>query len=107
MSRSLAWPLLLLLLTTPARAAGDWFPFVIPFDDDSSTATSVASLSPTPAGGGGFLRSRGGHLTDARGRRVRLLGVNFVFGANFPHKADAARVAARMRKFGINIVRLH
>ncbi len=107
MCRSPAWSLLLLLAALPARAADGWFPFVLPFDDDSLTITSVAALNPAAAGASGFLRSQGGHLVDGTGRRVRLLGVNLVFAANFPHKGDAARVAARLRKFGVNVVRLH
>ncbi len=39
--------------------------------------------------------------------RVRLFGVNLTFGANFPAAADAQRIAARLRKLGINLVRLH
>lgn len=40
-------------------------------------------------------------------RRVRLWGVNLSFGANFPELADATRIARRLRKLGINLVRLH
>ncbi len=39
--------------------------------------------------------------------RVRLFGVNLAFGANFPAEPDAARIAKRLRRLGINLVRLH
>ena len=38
---------------------------------------------------------------------VRLYGVNLCFGANFPEEADAPRIAKRLRKLGVNLVRLH
>ncbi|MFO0925977.1 MAG: cellulase family glycosylhydrolase [Gemmataceae bacterium] len=107
--RTMVLGLLAVVGAIPAArgAEAGWFPFVLPWDDDSRTAVHVGALLPTPAGGDGFLQARDGHLVDGKGRRVRLLGVNFVFGANFPNKPDAAKLAARMRKFGINIVRLH
>jgi len=39
--------------------------------------------------------------------RVRLFGVNLAFGANFPVEADARRIAKRLRRLGVNLVRLH
>jgi hypothetical protein len=39
--------------------------------------------------------------------RVRLFGVNLAFSANFPEPADAVRVAKRLRRLGVNLVRLH
>ncbi len=39
--------------------------------------------------------------------RVRLFGVNMAFGANFPETADAARIARRLRRLGVNLVRCH
>jgi hypothetical protein len=50
---------------------------------------------------------RDGHFYTAGGRRVRFFGVNLAFGANFPVKDDAVRVARRLRRLGINLVRLH
>lgn len=50
---------------------------------------------------------RDGRFVDALGRRVRFWGVNLAFGANFPEPADAARIAKRLRRLGVNLVRLH
>src|SRR5216684_1684723 len=40
-------------------------------------------------------------------QRIRFYGVNLAFGANFPLKGDAARIARRLRRLGVNLVRLH
>jgi len=51
---------------------------------------------------------RDGHFARAGdGSRVRMFGANFAFGASFPEPADAPRIAKRLRKLGINLVRLH
>lgn len=101
--------LVLLLAISPLVHAAEpvSFPFVLPWDDAGTTVTSVASLSPTPAGARGYIRPRDGHFYDEKGRRVRFLGVNFTFGANFTDAPSAGKVAARLHKFGINVVRLH
>ncbi|MBL8174552.1 MAG: hypothetical protein JNK48_07780, partial [Bryobacterales bacterium] len=38
---------------------------------------------------------------------LRLYGVNLAFSANFPAPADAVRIAGRLRRLGVNLVRLH
>jgi prolyl oligopeptidase len=48
-----------------------------------------------------------GHFRNASGERIRFWGVNLAFGANFPEPVDAARVAKRLRRLGVNLVRLH
>ena len=83
------------------------FPFVIPWDDASKTITDVSALIPAPLDERRRIVVKDGHFYDGTGRRVRFLGNNFTFSANFPHKPGAAKVAARMRKYGFNIVRLH
>lgn len=83
------------------------FPFVLPWDDASKTVTDVSFLNPTPAGNGGFVRAKNGHFYDEKGRRVRFLGVNIAAGGAFPDRKTAEKVAARLHKFGINIVRFH
>lgn len=83
------------------------FPFVLPWDDSSKTVTDVSFLNPTPAGNGGYVKAKNGHFYDEKGRRVRFLGVNIAAGAAFPDKKTAEKVAARLHKFGVNIVRFH
>ncbi len=40
-------------------------------------------------------------------KTIRFWGVNLTTGACFPSHSDAAKVAARMRKMGINLIRFH
>jgi len=40
-------------------------------------------------------------------QRIRFYGVNLAFGANFPLKGDAVRISRRLRRLGVNLVRLH
>jgi hypothetical protein len=41
------------------------------------------------------------------GQQMRFWGVNLVGGACFPKKTDAAGIAGRLRKMGVNLVRFH
>lgn len=43
----------------------------------------------------------------SNGQPIRFWGVNMAIGANFPSTTDAAGVATRLRKMGVNLVRLH
>ncbi len=95
-----------MVCSPPAAPAADLFPFVLPWDDSTHTATDVSAWLDLPAGKEGFVAVTDGHLYEG-GKRLRIFGVNFAFGANFPTKADAPKVAARMAKFGINCVRFH
>lgn len=98
--------LALLALGSAARAQ-DLAPFVLPWDDASAGPTDMSGLSERPAGKSGFVRAGpDGHLYAGQ-QRIRFWGVNTCFGANFPEKPDAEKVAARMAKFGINAVRFH
>ena len=90
----------------PLKAGDGLFPFVLPWDDASPGVANVAGLVPGPAGEAGPIRVEGGHFY-AGDRRIRFLGVNLCFGANFPTHAAADKIAARMAKFGINCVRFH
>lgn len=95
----------------PARAAEEAaapvFPFVLPWDDATPGLTDLRGWLPKPAGQAGHLRvGPDGHFY-AGPTRIRFLGVNVAFGANVPAKPDAEKVAARLAKFGINVVRFH
>ncbi|MDQ3622753.1 MAG: cellulase family glycosylhydrolase, partial [Verrucomicrobiota bacterium] len=96
---------LLAMIDGAARAA-DLFPFTPPWDDASPSATNISSWLESPAGKHGFVAARDGHLFAGE-KRIRFFGVNVCFGANFPRKEDAPKIAGRMAKFGINCVRFH
>jgi hypothetical protein len=83
------------------------FPFVLPWDDAAPGVTDLSGWLHKPAGKFGPVRAgKDGHLY-ASDKRVRFFGVNLCFGANFPRKEDAKKVAARLAKFGVNAVRFH
>lgn len=91
-----------------AKAGGSaLFPFVLPWDDSSPGVANLSGLMDKPAGKHGPIRAGSdGHLY-AGDKRIRFAGVDLSFSANFPKSADAVKVAARMAKFGVNIVRFH
>jgi len=85
------------------------FPFVLPWDDAApGTITDVSFLNAKPAGVNGDIVPKNGRFVESKtGKRVRFLGTNFAARAAFPSHADAEKVAARIAKLGINLVRLH
>jgi hypothetical protein len=82
------------------------FPFVLPWDDAAPGATDLSGGLSKPAGKAGRVRVGGGHLYVGS-RRMRFFGVNLCFEGDLPRKQDAGKIAARMAKFGINVVRFH
>lgn len=86
-----------------------WFDFCPPWDDATpGTVIDMSGLNAKPAGSHGQIIVRDGHFVESNtGKRVKFLATNTTAWHNFPDKADAQKVAARMAKFGINIVRLH
>ena len=107
LSRVLGLSTLLAFASHAALAQDVTFPFVIPWDDAAKTATDVSFLNPAPLTDQQRVVARDGHFFDQSGRRTRFLGVNFVFSTNFPEHDEAEAMAARLHKFGVNIVRLH
>jgi hypothetical protein len=97
---------LLACLIGSTAVAADLFPFQLPWDDASPSVTNLSHLNEKPAGRDGFVTVKDGHLFAGE-NRLRIFGVNVCFGANFPDKEMAPKVAARMAKFGINCVRFH
>jgi len=88
----------------PQRAL---FPFVLPWDDATPGVTDLSGWLHKPAGKfGHVVATPDGHLRVGD-RRIRFFGTDLSHSANFPLKPDAEKIAARMAKFGINIVRFH
>jgi hypothetical protein len=83
------------------------FTFAMPWDDSSPSITDVSALNPAPLTEAQRITVRDGHFYDQTGRRVRLMGTNIGAGAAFPEQEIAVGLAKRLRKFGINCVRLH
>ncbi|HEY5481479.1 MAG TPA: carbohydrate binding domain-containing protein [Verrucomicrobiae bacterium] len=87
-------------------SAAERFPFVVPGDDATASATDFSGLSPKAAGADGFVHIQDDHFF-AGSSRLKIWGVNLCFGANFPTHEDAEKVAAHLAKLGINGVRMH
>ncbi|GAB2888489.1 hypothetical protein GCM10027046_16130 [Uliginosibacterium flavum] len=101
-----AFAMFLLTTLSLSSLAGELFPFVMPWDDASANLTNLSAWNDKPAGKHGFVRVEDGHLF-AGTERLRLLGGNIVFGSVAPDHATADKLAARMARFGINVVRFH
>lgn len=84
------------------------FPFVLPWNDSAPTVTDVSPfLLSKPAGKDGYITTgKDGHFYAGK-NRIRFFGVNMSFAGGMPETNDAAGVAGRLAKFGINIVRFH
>src|ERR1035438_3621394 len=92
-------------LALRTAATAERFPFVVPGDDATKSATDFSGLSPKAAGADGFVRIQDGHFFSGPSR-LRIWGVNLCFGANFPSHEDAEKVAAHLAKLGVNGVRM-
>ncbi|MFG0250714.1 MAG: carbohydrate binding domain-containing protein [Phycisphaeraceae bacterium JB051] len=94
---------------TFAQTDNDWFDFCPPWDDATpGTITDMSHLNAKPAGKNGYIQTKGDIFIESQtGNRIRFLATNTTAWHCFPDKATAEKGAARMAKFGINLVRLH
>lgn len=93
----------------PHTFQGEWpVPFVLPFDDNQAGVTHFGSQYTNSASKAleRVTINENGQF-EAGGRRVRFWGVNITAGSCFPEHNDAEKIAARLAKFGINVVRFH
>ncbi|NLB42733.1 MAG: hypothetical protein GX815_10855, partial [Clostridiales bacterium] len=85
-------------------------PKYIPFPayaDDVPLDLSFVYKNEKPAGRHGFLQASGDQFVFEDGTIGRFWGTNFNGGANFPDFNYAEKVAKRLSKIGVNIVRFH
>ncbi len=88
-------------------AAGDQF-FQFSVDQDRVRGAADFSFLNRPLTPADRLTVCGDQFCRSGSRDpVRLFGVNMAFGANFPEEKDAVRIARRLRRLGVNLVRLH
>jgi len=92
---------------TVATDTRGWYSFKPQLDDFSKTAADVSFLLDPPAGKHGFMKIKDGHFYFEDGTRARFWGTNIYAPSTFPEKAEAERMAARLAKFGCNLVRIH
>ena len=84
-------------------------PTVFAWNIERTTDAGVTDLSATlrvPAGGDGFVRSRGAAFETDAGP-IKFWATNLCFGGNFPNHDKADAVAAKLARFGVSCVRLH
>lgn len=80
------------------------FPF---YHDDVPIDISFVFENEKPAGKHGFLKTCGREFVFEDGTPVKFWGTNFNGCGNFPEKNYADRLASRLSKIGINLVRFH
>ena len=91
----------------PASTAG-WYPWAFALDDPALEEIDLRFLLEPPAGKHGFVSVRqDGHLYFQDGTRVRFFGTNVGGASCVPDKKTAEVVAARLARFGVNMLRLH
>lgn len=85
-----------------------WYPFYIPWNDTSANATDLSWSIEAPAGKRGFVQvGQDGRFRFQDGTRARFTGFTSVAQANLPDSADAPQIAAHLRRFGVNFMRIH
>src|SRR5512136_1257240 len=90
---------LVLMLATSARVSAA--------ENSAPGITDLSGWLAKPAGRAGHVRvGEDGHFY-AGPQRIRFLGVNLSFSGGMPIKADGEKVAVRLAKFGVNVVRFH
>jgi len=110
----LAWLLAAVTATNGSYTSGHdkvveppLFPFVLPWNDSSAGITNLSGRLSTPSGSSGHIRAGAdGHLYSGS-TRTRFFGVDLAFSAALPTHSDSEQIAARLAKFGVNIVRFH
>lgn len=86
-----------------------FFPFQ-PTHASPGNITDVSAWSGNdrrPAGSDGFISVEGDHFVDGKGREIRFIGTNIGMTGCFPEHEDAEQLALELKRYGINIVRLH
>ena len=75
--------------------------------DDAPLDISPMFAAEVPAGKHGFLKADGDKFVFEDGEQAKFWGVLLNSSACFPSHENADKVARRLAKFGINLVRLH
>jgi len=84
-----------------------WWPFTASVTPATGTAIDLSNIADAPAGKHGFLTARDGHLYFQDGTRARFWGFDIMGEECFPDHETAEKLAARLQRMGVNIMRLH
>lgn len=94
--------------SSAGTTANQMVPFVLPYDDAAGGITQTgALLNHLPAGKFGAIKVDAQSHFVAGQERIRFLGVNITASSTVTAKANAEKVAGRLAKFGVNLVRFH
>ncbi|HYW96291.1 MAG TPA: carbohydrate binding domain-containing protein, partial [Bacteroidales bacterium] len=88
------------------QAFQNGFDFTLPYND-TTLGEFLPQFPEGPITDDDFVSTDGQGSFIVNGKPYRFFGVNLVSQGAFPSKEDAAVVAGRMRKYGINLVRFH
>lgn len=83
-----------------------WIKFTFPDNAPDFTPIDVSFLLEPPAGKRGFVKTNNGHYYFEDGTRIKFWGGVLIGQACFPTHEQAERTAARLARFGFNMVRL-
>jgi len=85
-----------------------WYEFNFPLDDTNLHSIDLTRFLDPPAGKHGFLTVRDdGHFYFQDGTRARFFGTNICASPAFPDRSRAPILAARLAKYGVNLLRIH
>lgn len=130
MLKSLLSVFFILLFAAFAGAQSPWFPLTLPWEDNSRAFIDASDLlvdypgqdpaTVIDARGRVIARPDGHFYFEKTGKRARFWGVNFTFNASFPPCPDqplragefsdihaAEKIARRLAKLGVNVIRFH
>jgi len=85
----------------------DWWPFLAEESPAAGTPIDVSYLLDAPAGKHGLVTAKNGHFYFADGTRARFWGFDIMGKECFPDHAKAVKLADRLARMGVNIIRLH
>jgi hypothetical protein len=85
---------------------GNTIPYTLPWDD-MPVDLSFVYQDEKPAGKHGFLKAREDHFVFEDGSTAKFWGTNFNSAQIFPSHEHSEKVAKRLAKIGVNIVRFH
>ncbi len=91
---------------TKVVPTADWFPFT-PTRDLGPSVVGFENWLDKPAGRHGGVRMVGEGFQFADGTPVKFFGTNLSYALSAPQKGDAAFLAQRFAKWGVNAVRMH
>lgn len=96
------------IAVTQAAPASDRFAFPVSVEGIApGSAVDMSAINPAPLAGKHRVVARNGHYYDASGKRVRFLAIGAGAANIFPTHDDAEKMALRLHRAGINMVRLH